>query len=47
MEKNNIGTDASMATHIHNIVERGYVEVVSQRRKLVPTALGIALIRGY
>lgn len=47
MEKNSIGTDASMATHIHNIVQRGYVEVVGNRRKLVPTPLGTALIRGY
>jgi len=27
MEKHGIGTDASMATHINNIVERKYVIV--------------------
>ena len=25
MEKNNIGTDASMAQHINNVCERGFV----------------------
>lgn len=47
MEKNGIGTDASMATHINNICERNFVEVVSRARRLKPTPLGNALIQGY
>ena len=43
MEKNHIGTDASMSVHIENIVKRGYVKVDNKRR-LIPTKLGKALI---
>ena len=43
MDVNKIGTDASMAVHIENICQRGYVKV-DANRKLVPTKLGIALI---
>ncbi|KAG9394971.1 DNA topoisomerase 3 beta [Carpediemonas membranifera] len=45
MEKNGIGTDASIATHIKNIQERNYVTMTD--RRLVPTALGICLVHGY
>ena len=43
MDENKIGTDASMAVHIENICQRGYVKV-NNNRQLVPTKLGIALI---
>ena len=43
MEKNHIGTDASMSVHIDNIEKRGYVKVDNKRR-LIPTKLGKALI---
>lgn len=46
MEKNGIGTDASMATHINNICERNYVNL-SDGRRLVPTKLGIGLVHGF
>ena len=47
MEKFGIGTDASMATHINNICERHFVTVTGQKRRLVPSSLGIALIDTY
>ena len=43
MEKNHIGTDASMSVHIENIVKRGYVRV-DEKRRIIPTELGKALI---
>ena len=43
MEKNHIGTDASMSVHIENIERRGYVRV-DEKRRLIPTKLGKALI---
>ena len=43
MEKNHIGTDASMSVHIANIVKRGYVRV-DDKRRMIPTKLGKALI---
>ncbi|KAK9679112.1 hypothetical protein K7432_016409, partial [Basidiobolus ranarum] len=47
MEKNGIGTDASMAVHISNICQRNYVQVQGPKRFLVPSNLGIVLIHGY
>jgi DNA topoisomerase-3 len=46
MEKHGIGTDASIPVHINNICERNFVSIQSGRR-VVPTELGITLIRGY
>ncbi|CAM39725.2 putative DNA topoisomerase III [Leishmania braziliensis MHOM/BR/75/M2904] len=45
MEKNGIGTDASISTHINNIVERGYCSVQAGR-VMKPSKLGIVLIHG-
>ena len=47
MEKNGIGTDASIPTHINNIIERQYVYVQDPGRALVPSPLGYALVKGY
>jgi len=47
MEEHGVGTDASMATHIANIVKRGYVTIDEGTRQMVPSALGSALVHGY
>merc|ERR1712048_977555 len=44
MEKHGIGTDASMPQHVHNVVTRGYVEVLEPGRHMRPTILGVALV---
>ena len=46
MEKNGIGTDASISTHIENVLKRNYVTLESGRR-LVPSKLGLVLGQGY
>ena len=46
MEKNGIGTDASIPTHIENIQKRNYVRLESGRR-LLPNKLGLVLVQGY
>jgi DNA topoisomerase-3 len=47
MEKHGIGTDASISTHIENIIQRNYVRLEERSRTLHPTHLGVALIHGY
>lgn len=47
MEENGIGTDASIPTHIKNIVEKRYAEVIEPGRQMKPTKLGYALVKGY
>ena len=56
MESHSIGTDASIATHINNIIVRNYCQVNGNRMlfhswrslgQLIPTKLGIVLVHGY
>jgi hypothetical protein len=47
MEKHQIGTDASMATHVSNVQQRDYVELDENTRELYPSALGLALAHAY
>ncbi|KAI5123889.1 hypothetical protein M0805_005705 [Coniferiporia weirii] len=49
MDKNGIGTDATIAQHIQTIVDRGYVleRPEGATKYLVPSTLGIGLIEGY
>lgn len=49
MDKNGIGTDATIAEHIAKIIEREYVITKSEQRTkyLVPSTLGIGLVEGF
>ncbi|KAJ7594504.1 DNA topoisomerase [Mycena floridula] len=49
MDKNGIGTDATIAQHIQTVVDRDYVvETMEGNTKyLAPSTLGIGLIEGY
>ncbi|KAI0730280.1 DNA topoisomerase, partial [Fomitopsis betulina] len=49
MDKNGIGTDATIAQHIETVVKRKYVHEKMQGtiKYLVPSALGIGLVEGY
>jgi len=46
MDKNGIGTDATIAQHITTICERHYAEK-DHNQRFHPTKLGIALVEGY
>ncbi|EKX47433.1 hypothetical protein GUITHDRAFT_50898, partial [Guillardia theta CCMP2712] len=46
MDKHGIGTDASISSHIANILARRYVQVRLGVRHLKPTELGLAMIAG-
>jgi DNA topoisomerase III len=45
MDKNGIGTDATIHEHIKNVGMRGYVEKKNQR--LIPTLLGESIVGIY
>ncbi|KAF9505306.1 hypothetical protein BS47DRAFT_560153 [Hydnum rufescens UP504] len=49
MDKNGIGTDATIAQHIQTIVDREYVmeRLQGGTKYLVPSTLGIGLVEGY
>ncbi|KAE8539089.1 hypothetical protein D1P53_005460 [Cryptococcus gattii VGV] len=49
MDKNGIGTDATIAEHIAKIIERGYVTEKQEARikYLVPSTLGVGLVEGF
>ncbi|KAF9650577.1 prokaryotic type I DNA topoisomerase [Thelephora ganbajun] len=49
MDKNGIGTDATIAQHIETIITREYVieRMEGKTKYLVPSSLGIGLIEGY
>ncbi|KAF8149452.1 DNA topoisomerase [Crassisporium funariophilum] len=49
MDKNGIGTDATIAQHIQTIIDRDYVieRMEGGTKYLVPSTLGIGLIEGY
>lgn len=46
MEKFRIGTDATMASHVTTIIDRGYAKLEEETRSIEPTAFGRALVHG-
>lgn len=46
MDRNGIGTDATIAQHITTVQERSYA-IKDANQKFLPTPLGIALVEGY
>ncbi len=46
MDRNGIGTDATIAQHITTIQDRAYAVKDGQQR-FSPSKLGIALVEGY
>lgn len=49
MDKNGIGTDATIAEHIKKIIDRQYIVTKKQGRTnyLLPSTLGMGLVEGY
>ncbi|KAH9892651.1 prokaryotic type I DNA topoisomerase [Cubamyces lactineus] len=49
MDEHGIGTDATIAQHIHTIIDRGYVieRMRGSTKYLLPSPLGIGLVEGY
>lgn len=49
MDKNGIGTDATIAQHIQMVIDRDYVieQMEGATKYLIPSKLGIGLIEGY
>eukprot|EP00929_Paragymnodinium_shiwhaense_P029928 TRINITY_DN17058_c0_g2_i2.p1 TRINITY_DN17058_c0_g2~~TRINITY_DN17058_c0_g2_i2.p1 ORF type:complete len:1067 (+),score=237.48 TRINITY_DN17058_c0_g2_i2:142-3342(+) len=47
MDRHGIGTDASMAQHVGNVQKRGYVDLDESTRRMVPSALGLAMAHSY
>ncbi|EIN11293.1 prokaryotic type I DNA topoisomerase [Punctularia strigosozonata HHB-11173 SS5] len=49
MDKNGIGTDATIAEHIHKVIEREYVveRMEGSTKYLLPSTLGLGLVEGY
>ena len=39
-----MGTDASMAQHVSNVIRRGFVHLDESSRRLTPAPLGLALV---
>lgn len=49
MDKNGIGTDATIAEHIAKVIEREYVIAKKEGKEnfLIPSTLGVGLVEGY